>query len=145
MNELAVAVDSNLLLLLVVGMTSRDYVGKHKRLKEWVSKNPGSIGVPTPQQSTTVESRLLSGDEIDVLFATGTSFYTVEVKSHRSNDADYTRGIYQCVKYREVKRAEHAPYEIVVDTILVTERKLSPALAERAKLLGVTWRQVTIA
>ena len=35
MNELAVAVDSNLLLLLVVGMTSRDYVGKHKRLKEF--------------------------------------------------------------------------------------------------------------
>lgn len=35
MNEIAVAVDSNLLLLLVVGMTSRDYVGKHKRLKEF--------------------------------------------------------------------------------------------------------------
>jgi hypothetical protein len=32
---LAVAVDSNLLLLLVVGMTSRDYVDKHKRLKEF--------------------------------------------------------------------------------------------------------------
>ncbi len=35
MNGLAVAVDSNLLLLLVVGMTSRDYVEKHKRLKEF--------------------------------------------------------------------------------------------------------------
>jgi hypothetical protein len=32
-NGLAVAVDSNLLLLLVVGMTSKDYVDKHKRLK----------------------------------------------------------------------------------------------------------------
>lgn len=35
MNGFAVAVDSNLLLLLVVGMTSRDYVDKHKRLKEF--------------------------------------------------------------------------------------------------------------
>lgn len=117
---------------------------EHKRLKEWVSKNPGKIGVPTPQQLTTVEARLLSGDEIDVLFSSGTKFYTVEVKSSRSNDADFTRGIYQCVKYREVKRAEHAPYKIDIETILITEAELSPKLAERAKLLGVTWKQVTL-
>lgn len=37
MNDLAVAIDSNLLLLLVVGMTNRDYVSKHKRLQEFTS------------------------------------------------------------------------------------------------------------
>jgi hypothetical protein len=117
---------------------------EHKRLKEWVSKNLGKIGIPTPLQSIEVEAKLLSGDEIDVLFSNGTSFYTVEVKSCRSNEADYKRGIYQCVKYREVKIAEQAPYEIDIETILVTEGELSRELAERAKLLGVVWKQVTI-
>lgn len=35
MTRLPVAIDSNLLLLLVVGMTEKDYVSKHKRLKEF--------------------------------------------------------------------------------------------------------------
>lgn len=35
MNRLPVAIDSNLLLLLVVGMTNREYVSKHKRLREF--------------------------------------------------------------------------------------------------------------
>ncbi len=118
---------------------------EHKRLKKWVSENPAGIGIPALPQMTIVEARLLSGDEVDVLFVSGTSFYTVEVKSSRSNDADYKRGIYQCVKYREVKLAEHAPYEIDVETILVTEGALPAELVERAKLLGVTWKQVTIA
>lgn len=117
---------------------------EHKRLKEWVSKNPSKIGIPTPLQSIEVEAKLLSGDEVDVLFSNGTSFYTVEVKSRRSNEADYKRGIYQCVKYREVKIAEQAPYEIDIETILVTEGELPRELVERAKLLGVVWRQVTI-
>jgi hypothetical protein len=33
--ETAVAIDSNLLLLLVVGIASRDYIEKHKRLKAY--------------------------------------------------------------------------------------------------------------
>ena len=33
MSPLSVAIDSNLLLLLVVGMASRDYISKHKRLR----------------------------------------------------------------------------------------------------------------
>lgn len=117
---------------------------EHKRLKAWVSKNPTMIGITPPPQSTTLEARLLSGDEVDVLFASGTTFHTVEVKSRRSNRYDFERGIYQCVKYREVKRAEHAPFQISVETILVTEAELPPDLVERATLLGVKWKQVTI-
>ena len=37
MNRLAVAIDSNLLLLLVVGMASREYIRKHKRLQEFTA------------------------------------------------------------------------------------------------------------
>ncbi len=117
---------------------------EHRRLKLWVAKNPEKIGVKPSPQVAEVEARLLSGDEVDVLFSSGTTFHTVEVKSRRSNDADFKRGIYQCVKYREVKRAEHAPFKVNVESILVTEAELSPELIERAQLLGVKWKRVKI-
>ncbi len=49
-----------------------------------------------------------------MVFSHGNSFRMVEVKSQRSNDEDFRRGIYQCVKYREIKKAEYAPYTIDV-------------------------------
>ena len=117
---------------------------EHKKLKEWISENPQSIGLRKSFGYGEVESRLLSGDEIDVLFNDGNSYRTVEVKSIRSNDEDFKRGLYQCVKYREVKKAEHAPYNIDIDCILVTERDLPPELSERAKVLNVKHKKVTI-
>ena len=39
MNSLSVALDSNLLLLLVVGMTSRHFVEKHKRLQAFTAED----------------------------------------------------------------------------------------------------------
>lgn len=117
---------------------------EHKRLKKWVSQNPQSIGIPKTFGIGNTEHRLLSGDEVDVMFANGTSFRSVEVKSCRSTDEDLKRGIYQCVKYREVKAAEHAPYDIDIKSILVTERKLSKELADRAKLLNVACKCVSV-
>lgn len=117
---------------------------EHKKLKEYVLKNPHDIGISKSFTSGELESRLLSGDVIDVLFSNGVSFKTVEVKSCRSNDQDLKRGIYQCVKYREVKKAEHLPYEISVQAILVTERKLPEELKERARLLGVKHRVLSV-
>lgn len=117
---------------------------EHRKLKLWVSRNPDKIGVAPIPQHAEIEARLRSGDEIDVMFSSGTTFHVVEVKSSRSNYYDHRRGIYQCVKYREVKRAEWAPYTIDIDAILVTEAPLTPELVERAKLLGVKWRQVKV-
>jgi hypothetical protein len=115
---------------------------EHKALKTWVSKNPSAIGLEDGLVSGRMEVRLASGDEVDVVFSAGTSFRVVEVKSIRSNDEDLKRGIYQCIKYREVRRAEHLPFEVDVEAILVTERQLSPYLNERARILGV--RVVTV-
>jgi len=126
--------------------TEHDYSGhhggtgeskEHKKLKEWVAKNPKGIGLRKSFGKGAVESSLLSGDVVDVMFSDGDSFRMVEVKSCRSNDEDLRRGIYQCIKYREVKKAEHLPYGIDVQSILVTERELNPELKERAKLLGI--------
>lgn len=80
-----------------------------------------------------------------MVFSHGNSFRMVEVKSQRSNDEDFRRGIYQCVKYREIKKAEYAPYTIDVQAVLVTERELSADLKERAKLLGIILKNVAVA
>lgn len=66
------------------------------------------------------------------------------MKSIRSGDEDLKRGIYQCVKYREVKIAEMRPFDADVEAILVTERELPPDLLERARILGVLCKCVAV-
>ncbi len=117
---------------------------EHKRLKNWVAAHPHEIGLRTSFVKRKTEHRLLSGDIVDVLFQDANEFVTVEVKSCRSNDEDFRRGIYQCVKYREVKEAEQFPYKVKVTTLLVTERKLSSELKTRARDLDVRFRCVSV-
>ncbi|TNC51090.1 hypothetical protein FHG66_05920 [Rubellimicrobium rubrum] len=112
---------------------------QHRRLKKWARDNPGEFGLSRGFEGTT-ESDLLSGDRVDVLFTKGEEFAVVEVKSCLSSDDDLRRGIYQCVKYREVIRATRLPVDVVVRMILLTERELPSELAARAKLLGVKSR-----
>lgn len=112
---------------------------QHRRFKEWARDNPSAIGLPRGFEGE-MESDLLSGDRIDVLFTRGEEFAVIEVKSCLSSDDDLRRGIYQCVKYREVIRATRLPVEVNVRTILLSERELPAELAARAKLLGVKSR-----
>ncbi|MBY6066219.1 hypothetical protein KUW17_05660 [Leisingera aquaemixtae] len=109
---------------------------QHQRLKEWARDNPREIGLPKGYEGVA-ESDLLSGDRVDVLFTRGEEFAVVEVKSCLSSNDDLRRGIYQCIKYREVVRATRLPVEVAVRAILLTERELPSELAARAKLLGV--------
>lgn len=117
---------------------------EHKKLKQWVADNAEQIGLKKSFGIGKPESSLLSGDTIDVLFSDGNDYVAVEVKSCRSNDEDLRRGIYQCVKYRAVKEAEHAPNKVNVRALLVVERKLNAELMSRARLLGVGFRCVSV-
>ena len=117
---------------------------EHKKLKAWVAENPHKIGIGKSFGKGVPESSLLSGDTVDVLFNNGTNFVTVEVKSCRSNDDDFRRGIYQCVKYRAVKQAEHHPNNATVRAILVTERELNEELKARARILDVSVKCVSV-
>ncbi len=117
---------------------------EHKVLKAWVAADPTRIGLPKSLGPGEPEVRLLSGDEVDVMFSKEMLFRAVEVKSIRSGYEDLRRGIYQCVKYREVKIAEMRPYDADVQAILVTERKLPPDLLERARILGIRCRCVAV-
>lgn len=110
---------------------------EHRRLKDWAVENPQALGLARTMKGTP-EKGLLSGDRIDVLFTDGTSFVAVEVKSVRSSEDDWQRGLYQCVKYREVLQAQELPVATKVRTILLTEEKLTSELEARAKMLDVT-------
>ena len=123
---------------------------EHKKLKEWVRKNPQKIDLPKSFGKGHAEFELESADTVDVVFTDdgahddGAQFAVVEVKSCRSADDDLKRGIYQCVKYRAVKKAQEQPVNTSVRAILVTERDLPPKLKERARLLGVKTKKVSI-
>lgn len=117
---------------------------EHKALKAWVASHPSKIGLRKSFGKGVTESYLLSGDTVDVLFSEGTNFVTVEVKSCRSNDDDFRRGIYQCVKYQKVKEAEHYPNKVNVTAVLVTERELNNDLRIRAHTLGIKLKCVSV-
>jgi hypothetical protein len=118
---------------------------EHKDLKKYVSTHPGCIGLPA-KCAGSEEYLLPSADRIDVYFENDGWDTAVEVKSVRSNDDDLRRGVFQCVKYRELLRAlRRTEGEIPqVKSLLVTERELPRKLAEIATMLKVPWKVVNL-
>jgi hypothetical protein len=87
-----------------------------------------------------MEYPLKSGDKIDVVFESTNSILGVEVKSLRSGTDDIERGIYQCVKYSAVHKAENEVNNIKKRTncILVLEGKLPRGLKRIINTLDIT-------
>ena len=114
---------------------------EHRRLKQAVADNPGLLSFISGSAATQTESRLRSGDEVDVRIVDGERGieYAIEVKSIRSNDADLERGVYQAVKYRAVIEAQYKALgaEAAVTAVLVTERTLPEELRAAARSLDV--------
>ena len=118
---------------------------QHLALKKFVRDNPKVVGLPSRFPSGTTEAPLPSGDRLDVLFYTLSKMLAVEVKSHKSNQVDLERGLFQCVKYRAVMQAERAfkngSYSI--DAILVVGRKFPDVLKPLQNSLGVKVVEIT--
>jgi hypothetical protein len=112
---------------------------EHKELKEWVSTHPEILGIKALLADGTCEWVFPSADRPDVLFEHDSLSIVVEVKSSRSADSDLERGIYQCIKYRALMRADLKVRgkKPTGYSVLVSERKLSLTLQEVADLLGV--------
>ncbi|MBN1906964.1 MAG: hypothetical protein JW927_17935 [Deltaproteobacteria bacterium] len=118
----------------------------HKRLKAYVCGHPELLELPEKISHSVQEYVLPSSDRIDVLFLHDDWFYAVEVKAANANNDDLRRGIFQCVKYRELLRAEqrtngHIPR---ARAVLVTERSLPSNLVKEAKLLQVPFVKVNL-
>lgn len=111
----------------------------HEKLKEYILRNPHSIGILDPILHSEVEFKLLSQDKIDVYFKTSNDIFALEVKSEISNDADIIRGIFQAVKYKSLLEAQN---KISGDTrsihsILVISRPLHEEGQRIAAILDV--------
>ena len=107
---------------------------EHKKLKYYVVNHPACIGVTGKPRRAEVEYRLPSGDEVDGFIENDTAAYLIEVKSVRSTEPDFLRGVYQCIKYRAVFRAERVlTPNLRIKAILVTENEPLPKILYLAK------------
>jgi hypothetical protein len=121
---------------------------EHKKLKEYVLKHPHLVGAAKMSDISVHKDEylLLSGDEVDVFFDNGGKVHLVEVKSLRSNENDMLRGIYQCIKYRAVFKAQRqvkAPDTNII-VILVVEELPSSRIKSLAKLHDVRVKVVRV-
>jgi len=117
---------------------------EHQALKRWVAKSPKLLNSSIPFQTGETDWLFASADRVDVLFAHDRGCVAVEVKPINANDADLERGVYQCVKYQALLRAELKTERKVPNglAVLVTERQLPQTLANLANLLGI--RVITV-
>lgn len=115
----------------------------HKALRLWVQANPAAVFPKLKVTRTDTEVDLLSGDRVDVVYYGTERTIALEVKSKDSNEADLTRGIYQCVKYRAVMQAMDPRADTDISAVLVTEQKLPGFLNELAKQLEVPHKLVS--
>ncbi len=111
----------------------------HKRLKQYIAGNPIVVGLPASTPVGVAEFALASGDAADVYFVDKKDWVAVEVKSAISNEADITRGLFQCVKYKAVLEAMQLSSGLPQNAraILAIESALSPKLIALKNVLGV--------
>ncbi len=112
----------------------------HHRLKAYVAANPALVGLPRATPPGQVEYALPSADRIDVLFATRHERVAVEVKAANAGPGDLLRGLFQCVKYEVLLRAEVVVRDVApaARAMLVLEGVLPAELAAVRHALGVT-------
>lgn len=112
---------------------------EHRRLKEFVARNPTVIGLPKTTHVGEMEYHLPSGDCLDVSFKSRRLWVAAEVKSRLSDDADLVRGIFQCIKYQAILDAVLLSESKASDAraILVLEASLPESLKPLCNLLGI--------
>lgn len=112
---------------------------EHRALKEALARHPEWIGLPARTPVGQMERPLPSADVIDVYFEHRGQHIAVEVKSRISDDTDLVRGLYQCVKYEALLKAEMAADGLRqnVRTCLLTARPLPEPLKRLRTVLGV--------
>jgi hypothetical protein len=118
----------------------------HLRLKEYVANHPREFGAARDCKKGLMEHRLPSADEMDVLFMSTREQVVVEVKSKISNSLDLERGVFQCVKYRAVLKAQsevsNPGSRMAVRALLVSKQPLGSKLAKWARKLDVEVRVI---
>lgn len=108
----------------------------HESLKRKIAGDPAMVGVKTAENGEE-ERQLWSGDRVDVYFAKAA--VAVEVKTADAGFSEIHRGIFQCIKYKAVLRAEqvHEREIPTADCLLALGGTLPEKLQDIAKLFNV--------
>ena len=116
----------------------------HKSLKQWVASHPSQFTKYGAKGPGTIEARVDSGDELDVLFKAEDIWLGVEVKARNADEAELWRGVFQCVKYRATLRAMRKVAAEISSAVvlLVIEQDPSAKIKALAKRLRVNWKNV---
>lgn len=109
----------------------------HEALRLWVKRYPRKVAPSLTVDRSETEADLPSGDRVDVVYYAGSRTIAIEVKSRDSNEADLTRGVFQCVKYLAVLKAMDLRSNSPVSTLLLTETPLPAAVAALAAVLQI--------
>lgn len=118
----------------------------HKELRIWVKDNPAKVVEGLRNVQSKTEVALDSGDRIDVVYCCKGQTIAIEVKSSDSDHHDLRRGVYQCVKYRAVLRAQYSEKNEsrVVSSLLITQSELDDNLKKLARKLGIKNKIVSL-
>ena len=108
----------------------------HKWLKEQIAADPAIVGLKTDEDGVQ-EHPLWSGDRLDVYFKLAA--VGVEVKTSDAGFDEIHRGIFQCIKYKAVLRAQqiHGRQIPTADCLLALGGALPEELQEIVTLFGV--------
>ena len=115
----------------------------HKKMKEYIYNHPESVGIKNVKDRE-MEYILLSGDRLDVFFVLNDGAkIAVEIKPSTSPEADILRGLYQCVKYKNIMDAEDKVHGNKANnsTILVIGGELSSENRKVREILGITVKE----
>lgn len=117
---------------------------EHKAIKAWICAHPRWLDAFGKFGEGQTEHGISSGDWLDAYFQNGKRRLAVEVKASHASEAELMRGVYQCVKYRAVLRAEELATRRVPngDAVLVCTRAPSKKTAALMKRLHVNFVQL---
>ncbi|MBB1087824.1 hypothetical protein H4F99_04895 [Lysobacter sp. SG-8] len=118
----------------------------HKALKKWVAEHPEELADFGNFSVGKNEKLLSSGDRLDVHFDNGKQRLAVEVKTSTCAEDELQRGVYQCVKYRAIVRAEQKAMRYVPngEAVLVCTRAPNAQTRALIKRLQVRFQQVPL-
>jgi len=114
---------------------------EHMAIKAWICDRPKWLAAFGRFGAGVDERYISSGDRLDAYFDSEKKRLAVEVKTSKASDAELMRGVYQCVKYRAVLRAEELALRRVPngDAVLVCTRSPSRKTAALIKRLNVNF------
>lgn len=114
---------------------------EHKALKKWATLHPAVFREYGKFSTGEDEKLLSSGDRLDAYFFNGKDRLAVEVKASNADDHELMRGVYQCVKYLAVMRAENEALRLAptASAVLVSTRRPSRAVRTLMKRLHVNF------